>query len=178
MQMTETATAADETPARRELVGLWFVLLRIPELLLAALIAVLVVFLTASVISRYVFDVGIVWSDELARVLFIWVVYIGFAVGLRHRGNIAVDWLVEKLSPRWKLRVHVVQDIVILLFCLFFTWQSVATLRFSFIQRLPALQVRIAWLYAAVLVAAVLMTIYAVANVARYRAPGCPRHGP
>src|SRR5690349_10530990 len=112
MQMTDTASAVrDERSSRRSL--LWFVLLRIPELMLATLIAVLVLFLTGSVIGRYVFDVGIAWSDEAARVMFIWVVYLGFAVGLRHRGNIGVDLLVSRLPAKGRKTVTIFQDLAI-----------------------------------------------------------------
>lgn len=139
--------------------------LRIPELFTAALIAILVAFLTLSVVSRYAFDIGLVWSDEAARFLFIWIVFIGFAIGVRHRAHIGVEWLVDALPPRLRWAVGVFQDIAILLFSIFFTWQSVVTVRFSFLQTLPGLQISIAWLYIAVLVAGVLMTLYAAWNL-------------
>jgi TRAP-type C4-dicarboxylate transport system permease small subunit len=163
MIVQPTSPAEAGRPRRQH--TLWEMLLRIPELILAALVATLVVFLTANVVGRYVFDIGIVWSDEAARVMFIWVVFLGFAVGLRHRGNIGVDFLVDRLRAPWKRAVGLFQDASILLFSLFFLWQSVITLKYSFIQRLPALQVSIAWLYAAVVVAAVLMSIYSAANL-------------
>jgi TRAP-type C4-dicarboxylate transport system permease small subunit len=154
--------AASQRPLERVF---WFLLLRIPEMILAFLIAVLVFFLTASVFGRYALDIGLGWSDEAARLLFIWVVFIGFAVGVRHRSHIGVDFLVERLSPRPKRFVEIVQDAAILLFSILFTWQGAITVRFSFLQRLPGLDITIAWLYFAVLVAGVLMTIYAVFNL-------------
>jgi len=154
--------------------GLWFVLQRIPELLLAALIAILIVFLAFSVVSRYVFDVGLAWSDEGARLLFVWVVFVGFAVGVRHRANIGVDLLVDRMGPVARHRVRIFQDVAILAFSALFFWLSIDAVRFSFMQRLPALQVTIAWMYMSVLVAGVLMTVYAVANLVdtlRHRIP-------
>lgn len=143
----------------------WIIILKIPELLLAALIAVLVVFLTASVIGRYVFDIGLSWSDEASRLLFIWVVFLGFAVGVRHRAHIGVDFVVDRLPQTQRWVVEVIQDAAILFFSVLFTWQAWITVRYSFIQRLPGLDISIAWLYFAVLVAGVLMTIYAIFNL-------------
>ena len=40
---------------------------------------------------------------------------------------------------------------------------------FSLLQRLPALRISIAWLYGAVVVAGILMTIYAAANLLETR---------
>ncbi len=152
-----------ESPARRGVA--WFVLVRVPELLLALLLAVLVVFLTLAVVGRYVFDIGIAWSDELARLLFVWIVFLGFAVAIRHRGNIGVELLVDRLSGRNRRGIMLLQDTAILAFSVVFTWQAAVTLRFSFMQRLPTLEVTIAWLYAAVLVAGVMMIIYSAANL-------------
>lgn len=143
----------------------WFVLVRIPELFLALIVAVLVVFLSLAVVGRYLFDIGIAWSDELARMLFVWVVFLGFAVAIRHRGNIGVELLVDRLSRPARRIVILFQDIVVLAFSLFFTWEAAVTVRFSLMQRLPVLQITIAWLYAAVLVAGVMMTVYAVLNL-------------
>ncbi len=143
----------------------WFVLVRIPELILAALVAVLVVFLTIAVVVRYVFDIGIAWSDELARMLFVWVVFLGFAVAIRHRGNIGVELVLDRLSLPKRRVLILSQDLAVLAFSLFFTWQAVITVKFSLMQRLPVLQITIAWLYAAVFAAGVLMIIYSVANL-------------
>lgn len=143
----------------------WFVSVRIPELFLALLVAVLVVFLTLSVVMRYVFDIGIEWSDELARMLFVWVVFVGFAVAIRHRGNIGVEVLVDRMPPPVQKGMILLQDVAVLAFSIFFAWQSVITVKFSLVQRLPVMQVTIAWLYAAVLAAGVLMVVYAAANL-------------
>lgn len=143
----------------------WILFLKIPEILLAALIAILVIFLTASVVGRYVFDIGLSWSDEASRLLFIWIVFLGFAVGVRHRAHIGVDWAIDRLPQRQRWFVEIVQDAAILFFSVLFTWEAWITVRYSFLQRLPGLDISIAWLYFAVLVAGVLMTIYAIFNL-------------
>lgn len=149
---------------RRESVA-WILLLRVPEILLGLLVAALVLFLTFSVFARYVLDMGLAWSDEAARLLFVWLVFLGFAVGLKYRGNIGVELLVDRLPGSWKRGITLMQDLAILLFSAVFLWQSVIAVKFSFMQRLPALQISIAWMYFAVLVGSALMTIYAIANV-------------
>lgn len=143
----------------------WLLVLRIPEALLAALIAILVLFLTVSVFARYALNIGLAWSDEASRLLFIWTVFIGYAVGVRHRAHIGVDFVVDRMPRRGRRVVETIQDIAILVFSILFTWQSYVTVKFSFLQRMPGLDVSIAWLYFAVLVAGVLMTIYAIFNL-------------
>ena len=110
-------------------------------------------------------DIGLTWADEFARLLFAWVVLIGFAIAVRHRSNVGVDWLVIKLSPLNHKRVTLLQDLIILAFSLFFTWEAFVTVGFSMMQRLPAMDVTIAWLYGSALAAGILMTLYAFANM-------------
>jgi TRAP-type C4-dicarboxylate transport system permease small subunit len=145
--------------------SLWRLALLIPEVLCAAVLALLIVFLVISVFSRYAMDLGLPWSDELARLLFVWIVLVGFAVAVRHRANVGVDWLVAKLSPRNRRIVVVAQDVVVLAFAVFFTWEAWVTVGFSLMQSLPALDITIAWLYGSALVAGVLMMIFGVANL-------------
>lgn len=162
VQEPADAHSATELP---RVTGLWFYLLRLPELALAIIVGVLTIFLNVSVISRYFLGVGITWSDEAARVLFAWVVFGGMAVGLRHRGHVGVELLVDRMGPRLRRLVFILQDVLVLIFSLFWTWQSIPSIRFAMRQRLPALQISIAWLYAAVVFAGVLMVIYSVANL-------------
>lgn len=143
----------------------WGLLLRIPEFLCAIVLALLIVFLAVSAFSRYALDIGLPWTDELARLLFVWVVLVGFAIAVRHRSNVGVDWLVSQLSPHNRRRVAFMQDLTILAFSLFFTWEAYVTVGFSMMQRMPAMDVTIAWLYGSALAAGILMTLYAFANL-------------
>ena len=146
--------------------SLWILLLlRIPEFICAIVLAMLIFFLVISVISRYGMDLGLTWGDELARLLFVWIVLLGFAIAVRHRSNVGVDWFVSKLSPQRRRSVAFVQDLLVLFFSLFFTWQAYVTVGFSIMQRLPALDITIAWLYGSALAAGILMVIYAFVNL-------------
>jgi TRAP-type transport system small permease protein len=137
----------------------------IPEFLCATLLALLILFMVAAVFSRYVFNIGLTWSDELSRLLFAWVVLLGFAIAVRHRTNVAVDWLVMMLPRRQRHAMGLLQDAVGLAFSVLFTWEAWVTVRFSLIQRMPALDITIAWMYGSALVGGVLMVIYGIANL-------------
>jgi len=143
----------------------WKLALVIPEMLCAATLTLLILFLVISVFSRYAMDLGLTWSDEFARLLFAWIVLVGFAIAVRHRANVGVDWLVLKLGPQGRRAVAIVQDVLILAFSVFYTWQAWVTVGFSLMQRLPALDITIAWLYASALGAGALMVLYGIANL-------------
>lgn len=58
----------------------------------------------AGVIARYVLSSPLAWSEELSKFLMIWMVLIGMSIVTRHRENLGVTFLVEKL-PIWLQRI-------------------------------------------------------------------------
>ena len=67
----------------------------------AAVIVVLVTLLTAvtfaQVTTRYVLGDPLIWSEEAARYLFVWVSMIGAALAIREGGHFGLDLLIRPL---------------------------------------------------------------------------------
>ncbi|MFY9694439.1 MAG: TRAP transporter small permease subunit, partial [Xanthobacteraceae bacterium] len=53
------------------------------ELIAAALVAAEIAILFSGVVARYVFDAPLVWSDELASMLFLWLAMLGAVIAFR-----------------------------------------------------------------------------------------------
>src|SRR5450756_1931704 len=67
----------------------------------AALLVLAEIFvLLAGVISRYVFRSPLVWSDELASQLFLWLAMLGSVVALLRGEHMRMTALVSKASPK------------------------------------------------------------------------------
>lgn len=64
-----------------------------------ALLAAIFVILILQITFRYLLNAPLVWTEELARYLYIWACYLGAAVALR-RGNHIVIALVHERLPR------------------------------------------------------------------------------
>jgi len=61
--------------------------------------------LSAGVISRYVFNQPFFWTDEVARILLIWSIFIGAALGFRKgtsTAHIGMDYFVSRLPQKAK----------------------------------------------------------------------------
>src|SRR6478609_12120220 len=65
----------------------------------ALLVAAEVVVLLMGVIWRYVLHTPLVWSDELASILFLWLAMFGSIVALRRGEHMRMTALVARLSP-------------------------------------------------------------------------------
>ena len=61
--------------------------------------------LSAGVISRYIFNQPLFWTDEVARILLIWSIFIGAALGFRKgtaTAHIGMDYFVARLPQKAK----------------------------------------------------------------------------
>ena len=64
------------------------------------LVAVEVVLLFMGVVGRYVFDHPLVWTDEVAEILFLWLVSLGAVIALRRTEHMRMTVLFNRLGPR------------------------------------------------------------------------------
>jgi tripartite ATP-independent transporter DctM subunit len=93
----------------------------ITEIPAAILVLVEVLVLFAGVVARYVFDKPLIWSDELAQTLFLWLVMFGSTIALRRSEHMRMTALVSRLSPRvqrWFSTMALVVVAIVLLFLL------------------------------------------------------------
>src|SRR5919107_1438352 len=58
--------------------------------------------LLAGIVARYVFHSSLVWSDELASILFLWLAMLGAVVAFRRGEHMRMSTLVARASPQWR----------------------------------------------------------------------------
>ena len=69
----------------------------------------------AGVISRYVFNDALSWSEEFALWSFTWLIFTGAAVGIGRGGHVAMRVLTDMLPERWQSPVALLRDLAIFL---------------------------------------------------------------
>src|ERR1700731_2545133 len=74
--------------------------------------------LFAGVVSRYVFDSPLMWTDELANFLFLWLAMLGTVVALRRDEHMRLTTFVNSIRPRWARDLGPVGSLVLILFVL------------------------------------------------------------
>lgn len=80
------------------------------------LLTILLVVVGAQIFARYVLNHSLFWSEELARYLFIYLVFLGAAIVLRREGHIQVSFFVEKFPPLLRRGVAMLADSLLLAF--------------------------------------------------------------
>ncbi|MBP6900346.1 MAG: TRAP transporter small permease [Burkholderiaceae bacterium] len=92
------------------------------EALLAALLLAMVLMVFGNVVLRYAFNSGITVSEELSRICFVWLVFIGAVVAMREGSHLGMDTLVMRLGQRGKLACLVAGEAIVLACCAMFFW--------------------------------------------------------
>lgn len=68
------------------------------------------------VIMRYVFNNSLSWSEELARYLFIWLVFIGVSYGAKEMKHLKIDVCINLFPKKARPYVIILADIIVLIF--------------------------------------------------------------
>lgn len=105
----------------------------------------LVVFV--QVIMRYVFGSSLSWSEELARYCFIWLIYVGTALGCKEMQNIKIDAALYLFPKKLRPYIVILGDLCILAFAMYIliTGVNLTHLQLLFDKRSPAMQISMAW---------------------------------
>jgi TRAP-type transport system small permease protein len=95
---------------------------RILQWLLALLVAVLVIPVLMQILSRHVEWIPrYIWTEELARFCFIWMIMIGAMIGVREGTHFDAD-LLPVLPPRVNAMLRIVTHVAMLVFALVFLY--------------------------------------------------------
>lgn len=90
--------------------------------LAAYLFIFLTIMLFVQVVSRYLFNSAVTWTEELANIIFVALTYLGVSSAVKHRKHLSIDFVVEKVSFNKKRMMLIISDIVFILFCIYMLW--------------------------------------------------------
>lgn len=145
---------------------------RLQTWLMAACLAVMVVLLFGNVAMRYLFNSGINVSDEISRLAFVWLIFLGAVLALRDHQHIGVTMLVERFGPAARRVSHVVCQLLVLWMLWLLADGSWAQTLIGLDTRLPVTAMPLAVFNAAALYAAVAMGLLTLFDLVRVLAGG------
>lgn len=139
-------------------------------LAMVAFIAMMLAVL-GQILFRYVLELSVPWTEELARLLFVQSMLIGMALAIRRHEHIIVDFLFVRLPPRLRELVGLLFGLVILLLLLLLMRGAASMVEGTWNARLVSLRfVRVGHLYIGLVLSFGLMAFYtALSLVARWQ---------
>src|SRR6266568_391807 len=137
------------------------------EIPAALLVVAEIVILFAGVVARYGLHRPLIWSDELASILFLWLAMLGAAVAFRRAEHMRMTAIVASAKPAMRTYLDLVATCAALAFLLLTAWPAYEyAYEESFITT-PALQISNVWRAAALPAGIGLMALFALLRLAR-----------
>ncbi|SKC86252.1 TRAP transporter small permease [Maledivibacter halophilus] len=114
------------------------------------------------VVSRFLFKLPIPWSTDIIRLSFVYVVFLGSALGMREKGHLNVDVIFNALPKKIRHMVGIAINLVLLVF-----FVAIVNLGFKFAQSgltqgSPYLELPMTVYYMSVPLSAALMFYYLI----------------
>ena len=124
---------------------------RLLQILLATLMGLLIVPVAMQIFSRYIGLIPrYIWTEEIARFCFIWIILIGSMIAVRDGSHFTVDLLPQAKTKRGEAIGHLFVDFIMALVGVIFIvwgWPLVqfGLMQTSEIAELPMVTIYIAW---------------------------------
>jgi TRAP-type C4-dicarboxylate transport system permease small subunit len=137
------------------------------RILISALMAAITILTLAQVFWRYVLELPLQWSEEIARYCFVWVTFLGAAALMRlHDGHPAIDALYLAVGPTMQRAMDVVSRAVVIMGTLAIAVGGFRMVQLQWNQLSPSVEVPMAWIYLSMFVGP-LIGVFWVVWVAR-----------
>ena len=133
----------------------------------ALLVVAEIAVLSAGVVSRYVLQDPLTWSDELASVLFLWLAMLGAVVAMQRGEHMRLTVFAAKLQPETQRFVATLVACLTVVFCAALIWPAWEHMDEQWVILTPALEIPDAWRVAAVLVGLGFMLVQSLLDLWR-----------
>ena len=128
----------------------------------ALVVVALTVIVTLQVFNRFVLKTPLAWSEDLAMLLFQWVVFLGAALGVKRVRHFGIELVVRKFPERVRHRVELLTPAVMAIVALVMIVQGWILLTFNRTRTFPTMDLTYTWAFLPIPLAGVLILIYLV----------------
>jgi TRAP-type C4-dicarboxylate transport system permease small subunit len=132
------------------------------EAVTVALFSTYCAIVLAQVFFRYVLNDSLIWSEETVRFEQFWVIMLATGLCAYRRAHIRLEGFEAVVPRRYRRSVEVFGDVVTIACCGFLLWYGVKLVLASLETYSPAMQLSMAWPYAAMPVGAALTILWTV----------------
>lgn len=123
------------------------------------LLLILVIVTSAQVISRYVFGKPLVWSEELARYVFVWIVFLSTSIAFRLNKHMTADFFVMLFPAKVQKFFSIIVSLIIAVFLIIIIYICPNIIQLTFMQTSATLSIPLGFVYLAFPVSAILMLL-------------------
>lgn len=135
------------------------------DVMAVGLFALMFGVIIVQIVLRYVFNRPLVWSDEVAQYLFVWISFLGWTMATRKRIHIGIGFLVDRLPAGGRRLLHGFWCVATALLALLLLWIGIAITRRNADVGMVSLDFALWPVYLVVPLAALLLLLYAARDL-------------
>ncbi len=132
------------------------------EAISAFAVVALAVIVFLQVFNRFILKTPLAWSEDLAMLLFQWVVFLGAAVGVKRMRHFGIELVVRRLPERARHAVELLTPVVMAIVALVMIFQGWTLLTFNLRRTYPTMDLTYTWAFLPIPLAGVLILAYLV----------------
>ncbi len=127
---------------------------------------VMLVLVTSQVVFRYLLEVSVPWTEEAARWLYAWQVFLGSALAMRSRIHLQITVLLDRFSGRPRAVLDLLSALTGLCFLVGIIWGSLLMIRAVYPVQAGSFPVSTSYLYLSIPIGLIAMVVLAAHDVA------------
>ena len=142
------------------------ILSKIEEVVTVTCFSLMSIITLVAVFFRAVLENPIIWSEEVARYLMVWGIFIGISIVTRKRSQLGIDLLTSFASPKLQKMINFVSNALLV-----FTYVAASILSIIFVieafklgNLTPITRIKFAYIYLALPIGFILSTYRALQN--------------
>lgn len=120
---------------------------RILRSIITVTLGIMLALIFMQVVSRYAFHYSLSFSEELARYLFVWTVFLGIPVVQRMGGHMIVGVITEKISGMPLKVLRIIANILTVIFMILILKNGILMVQRTSFQTSPAMQIPMSYIY-------------------------------
>lgn len=120
----------------------------------------------AQIIMRWIFRNPIVWSEELIRLMYVWICYIGWTIASRNRTHICITALVSRIPPFGQKVMQTFNCFLVILFSMFMVYFGIKMTEVGGRGMAVTLPINFALVYVSAPIANFIILFYQVLDIA------------
>ena len=125
----------------------------------------IVALVLVQIFMRYVLEYPLSWTDELARILHVWIVFIGAYIALFKNEHVRVEYFMNSLPPTWQPRLELFVSLLCSIFSCTLAISAATAIGKLAKAKTAALGLPMPVVFAATFICSILMMFYLVVSI-------------
>ncbi|SFM46725.1 TRAP transporter small permease [Thermodesulforhabdus norvegica] len=125
----------------------------------------IIAMVTCDVILRKFFGRSLIITEELARYLMVWLVFMGSCLAIKDDSHISIELLTKKLSSRSRCYVNILVHLIFIIFLIFLGVETLGLLPKQRYQTCITFDVSMFYFYLAMPVGCALMILFLISRI-------------